>query len=151
MQKMRKCHHYIIRMIQVMEIYLKYVTWLPEIQCYDHTFYSWIISVNGRWALTAIPKRVMPFFSQSAITAFVIDESCDSPSVTTTITLAAFGRPPFWALKPTVLKGEDKAGYWIYLWINETNTWFWCDKNQLTWQTQLPGRYWSFPHTSALC
>lgn len=40
MQKMRKCHHYIIRMSQVMEIYLKYVTWLPEIQFYDHTFYS---------------------------------------------------------------------------------------------------------------
>lgn len=51
--------------------------------------------ILARDVLTAMPKRVMPPFSHSGMTLFLRELSCDSPSVTTTITLLAPERPPF--------------------------------------------------------
>lgn len=58
--------------------------------------------------LTAMPNLVMPCLSHSAMTDSLKDSSWDSPSVTTTITLAAPGRLPLFWWKPHWLTGENR-------------------------------------------
>lgn len=55
-----------------------------------------------------MPNLVMPLSLHSAMTESLISPSWDSPSVTTTITLAAPGRPPLLWLKPRWLTGANR-------------------------------------------
>lgn len=59
-------------------------------------------------SLTAMPNLVMPFSLHSAMTESLESPSWDSPSVMTTITLAAPGRPPLLWWKPHWLTGANR-------------------------------------------
>ncbi len=91
---------------------------------YDYGPYD-MMRVNGRSSLTAIPKRVMPCFSQSAMTVSLRDRSWDSPSVTTTITLEAPGRAPLFWLKPCWLKRADTVDTfkWLFVVLSQNTKW----------------------------
>lgn len=96
----------VVPVVITQHLYEKDTKWKSEEEDAKRDTRVW---TAARW-LTAMPKRVMPFRSHSARTASLSSTSWDSPSVTTTITLAAPSRPPLTLSNPHWLRRAVTAG-----------------------------------------